>query len=122
MLVLPESKDLLAVGPVNQVVHWRLKKSGEGLTAKLRDPVEIPGTGVRIVLSPDGDAVAVVTDEGEIVVIDPKRGEVMSGWQTGATPRDVVWCDLNRAGPVLPLWTDTRGGPEEVELGHSKKN
>ncbi len=122
VISLTGKKDLFAVGSAAKVFHWHLKSTDEGLTAEADEAVEIPGAGVRMVLSRAGDALAVVTDKGHVVVIDPKRAEVIGSWDTGATPRDLVWFDLSQRGPVLPSWSDGGGGgPEEVDLSSGTK-
>ena len=35
-------------------------------------------------------------------------------------PRDVVWCDPTREGPLLPDWSDEK--PRELDLGGFSKD
>jgi len=54
-------------------------------------------------------------------VVDPNRSVVIKTWKTDVAPRDLIWFDPGRPGPLLPMWSDQGGGPEGVELNQGKK-
>jgi hypothetical protein len=62
-----------------------------------------------------GDRIVVLAEDGGVWLLDPGSGDLSRLGAVEGRPRDVVWVDDSRRGPLRPLWSDeARGGPESV--------
>ncbi|MBP1620297.1 MAG: hypothetical protein H6Q02_1064, partial [Acidobacteria bacterium] len=58
---------------------------------------------------------AVGLDPGGILVVDVDELVVLRTIELASPPRDLVWCDPARPGPLLPDWSDDDA--PELRLG-----
>ena len=117
VVVLKEGRELVAAGPSGQLLRWDLKVKSDRLEVEKDDPFIVPGRALRLAVGPDGRLVAVVTDQGLLIIIDSKKGDVIGQWKVPLPLRDLRWVDTSQAGPLLPSWSDRGLGPEGVKLG-----
>lgn len=85
---------------------WKLKTSRKGVTAKLDAEASLPSPPVRLAVDPQEAFAAVALSNGAVPVLDLGKGRQYTELVLGAAPRDLVWCDPARPGPVLPEWSD----------------
>ena len=91
-------------GGVLQV--WQLKTSRKGLKTKLQDEAVLQAPPLRLAIDPTEAFAAVALANGGVPVIDLGKGLQYTELVLGSAPRDLVWCDPARPGPVLPEWSD----------------
>ena len=103
-----------AVEDAGAVVVFRLKPKKRELKVRQSAWVGLPAPPVRAASSPDGRYVAVGLESAQLVVVDPDREELVAVHDLPGSPRDVVWCDPARPGPVLPDWSDQK--PRQLEI------
>jgi hypothetical protein len=86
---------------------WKLKfEKKKGLVTKKEWSVSLPASPVRMSRSPDWRHVAVVLRSGEVQIFEVETQLLASTVVLPGVPRDFVWCDPMRAGPLLPEWSD----------------
>lgn len=103
------------VGSGGELKVWQIKSSDAELKIKKERGTALPGAPVRVVISPDARHAAVALASGEVIVIGLDRLELERAVPLGGPPRDLVWCDPTRPGPLLPDWSDN--APPELRLG-----
>jgi len=91
-------------GGVLQV--WQLKTSRNGLKTKLQDEAVLRAPPLRLAVDPTEAFAAVALANGAVPVIELDHGRQYTELVLGLAPRDLVWCDPARPGPVLPEWSD----------------
>ncbi|PWB76903.1 MAG: hypothetical protein C3F15_04355 [Holophagae bacterium] len=104
-----------ADGTSGELKVWKLKPTDGGLKVKKERALPLPGTPVRLAIAPDERQLAVALDPGSILVVDVDELVVARTLELVSPPRDLVWCDPARPGPVLPDWSDDN--PPELRLG-----
>jgi hypothetical protein len=120
-LVFVDTGSVLAVAAElpdggGELVLWKIKaEKKNGLVQQKEWRVALEGTPVRIVASPDERYVAVGFAEGRLQIIDVRSRKTVQSVILPDAPRDIVWCDPEVAGPLLPLWTDD--APPTLDLG-----
>ncbi len=96
---------------------WKIKSKKETIEISKEHIVPLPVDPVGLAMSPSERWVAVALIDGQILVIDIKKREVIT---TIAGPneaaRDFIWVDPATDGPILEQWSDTKGIPAELEL------
>ena len=86
---------------------WKLKfEKKKGLVTKKEWTVSLPASPVQMSRSPDWRHVAVALRSGEIQILEVETQLLASTAVLPGVPRDFVWCDPMRAGPLLPEWSD----------------
>jgi len=119
IVFIPDSK-LLAVAVAGndssgEILLWRIKSGRKGLTRKEMDPVPLSGAPVRLAVSPLQDYLAVSLTSAAIEVVELKRATSAGVIDLPVPARDIVWCDPDRPGPMLPEWSDEQ--PPGLDLG-----
>jgi hypothetical protein len=104
-----------ADGSSGELKLWKLKAADGGIKVKKERALSLPGTPVRLAVAPGERQLAVGLDPGSIVVVDADELVVVRTVELGSPPRDLVWCDPARPGPVLPDWSDDDA--PELRLG-----
>ena len=104
-----------ADGTSGELKVWKLKPTDGGLKVKKERALPLPGTPVRLAVAPGELQLAVALDPGSILVVDLDELVVARTLELASQPRDLVWCDPARPGPVLPDWSDDN--PPELRLG-----
>jgi hypothetical protein len=104
-----------ADGTSGELKVWKLKPTDGGLKVKKERALPLPGTPVRLAVAPDERQLAVALDPGSILVVDVDELVVARTLELASPPRDLIWCDPARPGPVLPDWSDDN--PPELRLG-----
>ena len=94
---------------------WQIKAAKGELKIKKEQHVALAGPPVRLAVSPDGQHAAVAVASGDVIVVSLDRLETLRVLSLGHAPRDLVWCDPARPGPLLPDWSDD--DPPELRLG-----
>ena len=94
---------------------WAVKVNKGELKVKKEQSLTLPAAPSRLAVAPTQDQLAVAVDSGAIVLVAVDELEVLRTIALPAAPRDLVWCDLSRPGPLLPKWTDN--DPPELRLG-----
>ena len=112
------STTLAAVSPTGdgggELRLWNLKAKKGELDVKKEQSVVFDGVPLRIAHSPAEDLVAVTFDGGRIDVLSLESLEVVRSFELPGTPRDVVWCDPSRPGPMAPEWSSD--SPPELRM------
>jgi len=98
-----------------EILLWRIKSGRKGLTRKEMDPVPLSGAPVRLAVSPLQDYLAVSLTSAAIEVVELKRATSAGVIDLPVPARDIVWCDPDRPGPMLPEWSDEQ--PPGLDLG-----
>jgi|APFre7841882724_1041349.scaffolds.fasta_scaffold01336_10 hypothetical protein len=104
-----------ADGTSGELKVWKLKPTEGGLKVKKERALPLPGTPVRLAVAPGERQLAVALEPGSILVVDVDELVVARTLELASPPRDLVWCDPARPGPVLPDWSDD--DPPELRLG-----
>jgi DNA-binding beta-propeller fold protein YncE len=94
---------------------WTVKQVKGELKIKKEQSLPLPGAPSRLAVSPARDRLAVAVEKAGIMVVDARTLEVVLTIGLPASPRDLVWCDPTRPGPLLPDWSDQ--APPELRLG-----
>jgi len=117
-IFLDMSTTLAAVSPTGdgggELRLWNLKAKKGELNVKNEQSVVFDGVPVRIAHSPAEDLVAVTFDGGRIDVLSLESLEVVRSFELPDTPRDVVWCDPSRPGPMVTEWSSD--SPPELRM------
>jgi hypothetical protein len=103
-----------ADGSVGELKLWKLKAVDGGLKVKKERALPLPGTPVRLAVAPGEVWLAVALEPGSVVVVDVEELVVARTLELKGPPRDLVWCDPTRPGPMLPDWSDD--DPQELRL------
>ncbi len=99
-----------------EIAIWKIKsEKKKGLVIKKQWAVGLDGRPVRLVSSPDGRHVAVGLANAGLQIIDVEEKTTTRLVELPEAPRDVVWCDPSRSGPLLPDWSDD--DPPTLNLG-----
>ncbi len=93
---------------------WKLKPKKGALIVKKEWSVSFASVPIRVVASPGLDRVAVALAEGKIDVVELEKFTVVGTIELPGVPRDVVWCDPTRPGPLLPTWSSDE--PPELRM------
>jgi hypothetical protein len=104
-----------ADGTSGELKVWKLKPTEGGLKVKKERALPLPGTPVRLAVAPGERQLAVALEPGSILVVDVDELVGARTLELASPPRDLVWCDPARPGPVLPDWSDD--DPPELRLG-----
>jgi hypothetical protein len=91
-----------------------------GIVTKERWTLDLRSAPVRLAVSPDRRHVAVASTSGGLSVIDISRQEEALSLGLAEVPRDLVWCDPTRPGPMLPEWSDRK--PPSIDLGNPERD
>src|SRR5215831_18530405 len=98
---LPKIVGILAVALLAIAAKPAPNQSGTPLKERYLSPIEMA-------FSPDGHLLYVVCqDSGELRVVDPESGKVLSNIKVGHIPRDVVLSPDARRAYVTNAWSDT---------------
>ena len=100
----------VAHGEAGSVRRLELRTKKDRLRVKERPALELPAPVVHLALSPEGSWAGVAAASGEVTVFHVASGERVSSARLSGEPRDLVWCDPGRPGPLLPQWSVTPGG------------
>jgi hypothetical protein len=100
---------------------YGLKKAKEGLRVKKSFDVPIEGSPVRLAVSPLGTRVAVGLESGHVAIIDAKKRELTRVIKLPGIPRDVVWCDPTRPGPIVADWSDQKASELRLDGPGTRK-
>lgn len=115
---LDSIKMLAAVSPSGngggELRLWKLKAKKGDLSVKKEESAAFDRVPLRIAHSPAEDQVAVTFEGGRIDVISLHSLEVVRTFELSGTPRDVVWCDPSRPGPMAPEWSSD--SPPELRM------
>jgi hypothetical protein len=120
-LVFVDTGSVLAVaaelaGGAGELVLWKIKaEKKNGLVQKKEWRIALEGAPVRIVASPDERYLAVGFAGGRLQIVDVKSRTTVQSVVLPGDPRDIVWCDPEVAGPLLPQWTDDT--PPTLDFG-----
>lgn len=99
-----------------ELMIWKLKmEKKKGLVRKKEWKVSLPDAPIRLSRSPDWRHVAVALRSGEVQIVEIATQLPVSTASLPGVPRDIVWCDPMRAGPLLPEWSDE--GEPTLNLG-----
>jgi len=104
-----------ADGAGGELKLWKLKAADGALKVKKERALPLPGTPVRLAVAPGERQLAVGLDPGGILVVDVDELVVLRAIELASPPRDLVWCDPARPGPLLPDWSDDDA--PELRLG-----
>lgn len=94
---------------------WVLKSGKDGIKVKKERSLPLEAAPSRLAVAPAGDRVAVALDPVGLLIVNLESLLVERTVPLPAEPRDVVWCDPSRQGPLLPDWSDD--DPPELRLG-----
>ena len=94
---------------------WVLKSGKEGIMVKKERALPLEAAPSRLAVAPAGDRVAVALDPIGLLIVNLDSLLVERTVPLPAEPRDLVWCDPSREGPLLPDWSDD--DPPELRLG-----
>jgi len=116
---LPDGHTLVAASAaaegVGEARMWSLKAKRHNLKVRKERQVPLAGTPLQLAVSPTGlRRAAIGLEAARIDVVDFAEKAVIVSIDLPAPPRDVVWCDEHRPGPIMPEWTDTT--PPELTL------
>lgn len=101
MLVVAETR-----GDRGRLERWKLGRGRKGLTARLKDSLELPGRPVRLALDPTHRWLSAAEESGAVWIVPTDLDAVQRTVPLPSPPRDVVWPDPSRPGPLLPEWSD----------------
>ena len=101
-------------GSGGELKLWKLKLLDGGLKVKKERALALPGALVRLAVAPGDVRLAVALEPGSIAVVDVEGLVAATTIELPGPPRDLVWCDPTRPGPVLPDWSDD--DPQELRL------
>jgi hypothetical protein len=102
-------------GTSGELRVWTVKVSKGELKVRKERSLALPGAPSRFAVAPGQDRLAIAVDTVGIVVVNLDGLEVVRTIALPAAPRDLVWCDPTRPGPLLPKWSDDE--PPELRLG-----
>lgn len=112
VIFLDERGIVAAVSPVadagGELRVWLLKAKKGELTVKKERHLSLGDTPVRIAASPGQDLFAVTFAGGTIDLVTVDELSVVRTIELPGVPRDVVWCDPSRPGPMIPEWSDEK--------------
>lgn len=104
-----------ADGSGGELKLWKLKVADGGLKVKKERALALPGRPTRLAVAPGELQLAVALERGSVVVVDVKELATLGTHELAGPPRDLVWCDPARPGPLLPDWSDDEA--PELNLG-----
>jgi len=124
VVFLPEGMGLVAAAADSmgggEVRMWVLKRKGGELKVKKEYHVGLRSPPVRLAVSPAGiPRVAVGLANGSIEVVNLEIETIERTIELPGEPRDVVWVDPLKEGPMLPEWSDK--SPAELEIGRPRR-
>lgn len=93
-------------GDQGRLQLWKLRGGRGGIRVKPKDVVQLPRAPLDVVVSPDGEWIAVAVDGPELLILQWKKDDVILRTPLPAPPRDVVWTDPTRPAPTWPEWSD----------------
>ena len=107
-----EKRLLVASGRdgTGSVLGFELGTKKGKLRSKETRPVALGSPVTHLALSPDETWAAAAAESGELVVFRVDRGEARPLPALDGDPRDLVWCDPERPGPLLSQWSVSPGG------------
>lgn len=98
-----------------ELAIWKIKLDKQDVPRRKNEwTVLLAGAPVRLVSSPDHQHVAVGLETGELQIIRIEKQRMVALIKLPEAPRDVVWCDPLREGPLIPDWSDDN--PPELDL------
>lgn len=115
--VVNEGKTLVVAGAEGALHRWTLKVKKAGVVFRPEKPLPLSGRGEFLAAGPSGRLLAVATDQGRLLVMDPIKGEEFGRWDIPKELRDFRWIDSDRRGPLRATWSDSGLGPEGADLG-----
>jgi len=95
----------------------RLKQTRKGLRAKKPVLTALPARPVQLAVGPWDQRVAVGLADGRIGIVSADRPGEPVWVMTSPGMRDLVWCDPDEEGPLLPEWSDRRDRAPELSIG-----
>lgn len=98
-------------GDAGGVERWRLHRRSKGLSTRMKGSLALPGRPVRMALDPAAQWLAVAAEGDELWIVPAGVDRIARTLSLPAPPRDVVWPDLDRPGPLLPEWSDRGPAP-----------
>lgn len=104
-----------ADGSGGELKLWKLKVADGELKVKKERALALPGKPTRLAVAPGELQLAVALEPGSVAVVDVEELTTLWSRELAGPPRDLVWCDPARPGPLLPDWSDDDG--PELELG-----
>lgn len=111
----PRIAAVAAVEGGGELKVWDVKPSKGELKVKKERTLALAASPERLAVAPGGSRVAIALDSARIVVVDVAELGVVHTIELASSPRDLVWCDPTRQGPLLPNWSDD--DPPELRLG-----
>jgi hypothetical protein len=111
----PRIAAVAAVEGGGELKVWDVKPSKGELKVKKERTLALAASPERLAVAPGGSRLAIALDSAEIVVVDVAELGVVHTIELASPPRDLVWCDPARPGPLLPDWSDD--DPPELRLG-----
>ncbi len=98
-------------GDAGAVERWRIQRRSKGLSARPKGRLALPARPVRMAVDPAGRWLAVGAEGDELWIVPAGLDRLARRVTLPAPPRDVVWPDLDRPGPLLPEWSDRGPAP-----------
>jgi hypothetical protein len=90
-----------------ELAIWKIKPDNKDTLQRKKEwTVLLAGAPVRLASSPDYRHVVVGLKTKELQVVRIEKQEVVALVKLPDVPRDVVWCDPLREGPLIPDWSD----------------
>ncbi len=99
------------------VQRFRIKGGRHGVKAREEGSIALSGAPAALAVSPGGQWAAVALAGGGVAILDARKGRPVREIVTPEAPRDLVWCDPSRPGPLLPDWSL---GPQGKPPGPSR--
>ncbi len=90
-----------------ELAIWKIKPDKKDTLQRKKEwTVPLSGAPVRLVRSPDDRHVVVGLETKELQIVRIEKRQATRLFELPDVPRDVVWCDPLREGPLLPDWSD----------------
>jgi hypothetical protein len=120
-LVFAGDPEVLAVvrstGAAGELCLWRLKVDKTGsLMLKKDRRVALPSPPRRLVADPWSTRLAVVGEDAVVRLFEAGSRHPFTTLELPGVPRDVVWFDPHRSGPMLPEWSDGKPRPLSIAV------
>jgi len=94
-----------------------LKTKDSELKEKRRHLTLLPSPPVRIAVGPWQRRLAVALASGQVVIVEVDKGILLNTVTLPEGIRDLVWCDPQASGPLLPEWSDRRKQEPQLSIG-----
>jgi hypothetical protein len=104
-----------AGGAGGELKLWKLKAADGGIKVKKEWALALPGAPVRLAVAPGELQLAAALEPGSVAVVGVEKLVPLATHELAGAPRDLVWCDPARPGPLLPDWSDDDA--PELRLG-----